>query len=293
MEPRVVLVTRPSPYEELVAAHGTHGQAAWYLAQKRQAIEPLVVAHEAVVRAVDAATRAIPGTWRSTRISRRELDRFLFEPDDIVVAVGQDGLVANVAKYLESQPVIGVNPGGFEGVLVRHPPAALAGLLPRVANREAAVEARTRVEAVADDGQRLRALNEIYCGHRTHQSTRYAIAFGKRSEHQSSSGVICATGTGSTGWARSIARSRGSKLALPGPTDPTLVFFVREAWPSKTTGTTVVEGLIPDGRALTLTSEMNASGVLFGDGIEQDAVEWPFARSICLARSEVPLSLVA
>jgi hypothetical protein len=293
VEPRVVLVTRPTAYDELISAHGTHGQAAWFLGRQHQAIAPLVAAHEAQERAVDVASRSIPTTWRSTRITRHDLDRFLFEPDDIVVAVGQDGLVANIAKYLETQPVIGVNPGGYEGVLVRHPASALAALFPRVAGHEASVEARTRVEAVADDGQRLRALNEIYCGHRTHQSSRYAVAFGQRTEHQSSSGVICATGTGSTGWAKSIARSSHSRLPMPSPTDTALVFFVREAWPSRTTGADLVEGLVTDDSALTLTSEMNVDGVLFGDGIEQDAVAWPFARSIRLGRAPTPLSLVA
>ena len=37
------------------------------------------------------------------------LARFLFEPGDVVIVVGQDGLVANVAKYLDGQPVIGIN----------------------------------------------------------------------------------------------------------------------------------------------------------------------------------------
>ncbi len=43
-------------------------------------------------------------------MSRPELNRFLFEPEDVVIAVGQDGLVANVAKYLSGQMVVGVNP---------------------------------------------------------------------------------------------------------------------------------------------------------------------------------------
>jgi hypothetical protein len=38
-----------------------------------------------------AATRA---RWRRIELDRADLDRFLFEPDDIVVALGQDGLVA-------------------------------------------------------------------------------------------------------------------------------------------------------------------------------------------------------
>ena len=50
-----------------------------------------------------------------------------------MIAVGQDGLVANVAKYLDGQTVIGVNPdpGRNPGVLVRHPPEATASLLQR------------------------------------------------------------------------------------------------------------------------------------------------------------------
>lgn len=291
MTPRVVLVTRPTAYDELVGAHGTHGQAAWFLGRQGQAIEPLVAAHEAHLRALDLAWRAVPSAWRRTRAFRKDLDRFLFEPGDLVVAVGQDGLVANVAKYLDEQPVIGVNPGGYDGLLVRHRPDALAELLPRVADRAVPLEERTRVEAICDDGQRLRALNEVYCGHRTHQSSRYTIAWGEKDEHQSSSGVICATGTGGTGWAMSIARSRRTKVHLPAPTAPDVVFFVREAWPSRTTDTTVVEGLLRDGDEVVLTSEMNGGGVLFGDGIEQDAVEWPFARVVRLRRAEVALRL--
>jgi hypothetical protein len=39
------------------------------------------------------------------------------------------------------------------------------------------------VQAELDDGQRLLALNEIFVGHRTHQSARYRLGFGRASEH--------------------------------------------------------------------------------------------------------------
>ena len=44
------------------------------------------------------------------------------------------------------------------------------------------------VRARLDDGQELLALNEIFVGHRTHQSARYTLALGGRAERQSSSG---------------------------------------------------------------------------------------------------------
>ena len=207
---------------------------------------------------------------------RADLDRFLFEPDDVVLALGQDGLVANVAKYLDGQPVIGLNPGLGEGVLVRNPPEAAADLIADLTRGAARIEERTMARAALDDGQEVLALNEIFVGHVTHQSARYTIALGDRRERQSSSGVIAATGTGATGWAASINRQLASPLALPAPGDPGLAFFVREAWPSSVTSTTLTAGRITAAERLTIVCELGEGGTVFGDGIEADrvAVDW-------------------
>jgi hypothetical protein len=99
-----------------------------------------------------------------------------------------------------------------------------------------------------------------------------------------------ATGTGSTGWALSISRAIGSPFALPKPTDPALAFFVREAWPSRTTRTSITSGRIEE--PLLVSSLMNAGGVLFGDGIEEDAVPFPYARLVTIGRAVQDLALV-
>lgn len=292
MEPRVVLVTRPTAVEGLVASHGTLRQAEWFLERQGQTLGPLVDAHRRQLAAVAAVSAVVPPTWRHTRITRKDLDRFLFESGDLVVAVGPDGLVANVAKYLDGQVVIGINPDPdtIDGVLARHPAAAAADLFLDASRGRARVERRTMVEAHTDDGQKLRALNEIFLGHRSHQSARYRITAGGREERQSSSGLIVATGTGATGWALSISRSIGAKLKLPEPTDPMLAFFVREPWPSRTTGATVRHGRIDT--PLAVVSEMNDGGVLFGDGIEEDAIPLPFARKVTVGRAAQDLVLV-
>jgi NAD kinase len=285
MEPRVVIVTRPTEYQGLLARHATHGQAAWYLEGQGQDIALHVERHTQQLAAIDRALRAIPSTWRHTRVARADLDRFLFEPEDIVVPLGQDGLVANVAKYLSGQPVIGVNPAPalYDGVLVRHPPEALADLLRSMDRHHP--QHRTMIEARTGDGQRLLALNEIFVGHRSHQSARYTIAWRDRHERHSSSGVIVASGTGATGWAKSVHRCHRSSLPLPSPEARALAFFVREPWPSVSTGAELNEGLLQDAQTLTIASEMNDGGTLFGDGIEEDAIalDWALRATIGVA----------
>ncbi len=289
LTPRVVIVHRRTEYDELLATHGTRGQAAFFLASRGRDIEELEERHRLTQRALEAATGAVPLDWRRGRVERTDVSRFIFAPEDVVVVVGQDGLVANVAKYLDRQPVIGIDPepGRNAGVLVTH----AASDLPELLHGTDDVTARTMVRASLDDGQQLLALNEVYVGHQSHQTARYELtAPGCAPESQASSGVIVATGTGATGWCRSVALERHSPLALPCPTDPRLVWFVREAWPSPATGTTLTEGELVDGdlRLTVATDRL----VAFGDGIEGDALSLSWGQTLRIGRAESALRLV-
>ncbi|MFF1439289.1 hypothetical protein [Streptomyces sp. NPDC058295] len=301
LAPRAVLVHRTTEYEELVARHGTHGQAAFFLSSRGRDIEEVAERHRRTRRAMAEVTAAIPLTWRQTRVERADLDRFLFAPEDVVVVVGQDGLVANVAKYLAGQPVVGIDtdPGRNPGVLVRHRPADARLLLPSVFAAGTGTDGLTMVEAVADDTQRLLALNEIYLGAAGHQTARYRLGLdddGGAAEAQASSGVLVGTGTGATGWIRSVWQERGGDGGatgprLPGPTEDRLVWFVREAWPSPATGTSLVAGELAAGGRLTLTVESERL-IAFGDGIESDAVELTWGQRVRVGRAETALRLV-
>ncbi|SBT93834.1 NAD kinase [Streptomyces sp. DI166] len=282
LAPRAVLVHRTTEYEELVAHHGTHGQAAYFLRSRGRDIEEVAERHQRTRRALAEVTAAIPLTWRQARVERADLDRFLFAPQDVVVVVGQDGLVANVAKYLTGQPVVGIDsdPGRNPGVLVRHRPSDAAKLLASAAS--VSVDELTMVEAVADDTQRLVALNEIYLGAAGHQTARYRLGLegdGGVVEAQASSGVLVGTGTGATGWLRSVWQNRGGRLRLPTPVENRLLWYVREAWPSPATGTTLVSGILTAETHLVLTAESERL-VAFGDGMESDALELTWGQSV-------------
>ena len=98
--PRCVLVERPTEFRELLARHGTREQARFFLGQRGLAIEDVEERHLKYEETRARVIGAIPPAWRTAVVERGDLDRFLFAADDIVVVVGQDGLVANVAKYL-------------------------------------------------------------------------------------------------------------------------------------------------------------------------------------------------
>ncbi|MFD6974005.1 hypothetical protein [Streptomyces sp. NPDC059979] len=296
LAPRAVLVHRRTEYEELLARHGTHGQAAFFLSSRGRSIDEVVRRHDRTRQALREVTAAVPLTWRSSRVERADLDRFLFAPEDVVVVVGQDGLVANTAKYLRGQPVVGIDtdPGRNPGVLVRHRCADAPALLRAATAAGGGAEELTMVEAVADDTQRLLALNEIYLGSPGHQTARYRLGSdGEKGpgEAQASSGVLVGTGTGATGWLRSLWLERGSSAGLPAPCDRRLLWFVREAWPSPTTGTTKVAGELGRGQGLQLTVESDRI-VVFGDGMESDALELTWGQSVRLAIAETSLRLV-
>ena len=147
-------------------------------------------------------------------------------------------------------------------------------------------------EVRIDDGRELFALNELFLGIRTHQSARYRIGFEGEEERQSSSGIIVTTGTGATGWARSVHRERNSGIELPDPEEQRMAFFVREAWPSVATGIRITEGNLLPGEILKVTSEMNSAGVIFGDGIEDDFLRFDWGTTAEVRLAERRLEMV-
>ncbi|MEV0154179.1 hypothetical protein AB0H57_10625 [Micromonospora sp. NPDC050686] len=297
LAPRVVVVSRRSELDELLARHGTRAAAAWYLRERGRDLAEAVDRHDALQAALTTVGAAVPADWRRGAVDRADLPRFLFGPEDVVVAVGPDGLVANVAKYLDRQPVIGVDPepGRNAGVLVRFTAGQLAGLLPAVAAGTAATRARTMVRAALDDGQELVGLNEVYVGHAAHQSARYQltvpVAGRARRERHSSSGVVVGSGTGATGWCASIARDRPGAPRPPAPEEAALCWYVREAWPSPVTGVSLTAGRLDQAGRLEIVAESDGL-VAFADGLEADRLCLAWGQRLTVDVSPRHLTLV-
>jgi NAD kinase len=294
LRPRVVLVTRETELSALLARHGTRGQVEFFLSSRGQSFDEVEDRDRLQNEAIAAAKQMIPADWSLAEVRRDDLNRFLFFPNDIVLALGQDGLVANLAKYLSGQPVIGVTPSADlgEGVLTPHSLRALPKLLVDAGAGQAQTQSRAMVQAQLVGGDSLLALNELFIGHRSHQSARYQLNFDGEVEYQSSSGLIVATGTGLTGWARSIMAATRIEHAFDAQ-DPKAAFFSREPWPSRQSGASLRSGVISQGHPLEIQSRINDGGVIFADGIEQDFLGFDWGAVVSVQVADARLELVA
>jgi NAD kinase len=288
-ENKIVLIVRRTRLDDLVARFNTEDQARFYVEHLGADFSDYQLEDRTYKHAVRETERILARHGRLQVVPRPFVSNFLFGPRDTVVALGQDGLVANVLKYLDGQRLLGVNPdpARWEGVLLPFRVPDLDALMPEVFGAKRPIRRVTMAEAKLNTGQVLLGVNDLFIGPRSHTSARYTIRTGDRSERHSSSGIIVSTGLGSTGWLRSIvAGATGIASALSGRPikidekkafawDADYLYFsVREPWPSKTSSAHITFGKVTPKTPLVLVSHMPEDGVIFSDGIESDFLEF-------------------
>jgi len=294
---KIVLVTRPTRLAELVIRFNTVSQAKFYVEHQGADFSDYLREDETYHRALTEAEAALSEVGLVQTVDRSFLPNFVFAPEDTVVTLGQDGLVANTLKYLDGQPVVGVNPDPerWDGRLLPFRVRDLAKLMPEVVLRKRSTRSVTMAKAELNNGQTLYGVNDLFIGPKTHTSARYFIRHGKAGETHSSSGVIVSTGMGATGWLKSLLTGAGAvaiAVGNRGKTDPKqsgcyekavagfswesefLYFTVREPFPTRTTGASLVFGRVTSETPLILESQMAENGVIFSDGIENDFLEF-------------------
>lgn len=287
-ENKIILVTRTTRMEELLARFNTIGQAKFYIEHLGADFSDYEMEHKNYRAAVKEAQTQLAALGRVQKLDRAFLPNFIFGDEETVVVLGQDGLVANTLKYLEGQPVIAVNPdpNRWDGVLLPFEVKDLSKVVIDVFARGRTVREIAMARAELNNGQALYGVNDLFIGQRSHVSARYQISVGSATEQHSSSGIIVSTGLGSTGWLKSIlAGAGGIGKAFGMPFKPVLpkdfswesnylFYTVREPFPSVSSDATLVFGKISDKSPMRLISKMPENGLIFSDGIESDFLEF-------------------
>jgi NAD kinase len=279
-----IVVVNKTRLESLIERFNTKAQAKFYIEHSGGDFKDYELEHDTFHESLDRITEFFAQELKVKLIERKFVPNFLFSEKDLVVVVGQDGLVANTAKYVNGLPILAINPdvNRFDGVLLPYTISDFEVGFNEVIKKRGVFKEITLAEARTNDGQKLLAFNDLFIGPASHTSAHYKITYNQVTEQQSSSGIIVATGAGSTGWLSSVMNmangvsqtfNKGGNsqvnFSLPWNTDK-LAFVVREPFRSKYSDVNLSAGLINNTDKLRIESQMPSNGIVFSDGIEAD-----------------------
>lgn len=276
-----IVITNKTRLEALIERFNTKAQARFYIERLGADFDDYVVEHETFQRSLTSLQTQLSKVIKNKNVKREYLPSFIFSEKNLIVVIGQDGLVANTAKYSRGCPIVAVNPdiSRYDGVLLPFDTSNFMIGVEAVLTGSFESQLMRFAEARINDGQRLLAFNDLFLGAASHVSARYKISFRTITEEQSSSGLIVSTKAGSTGWLSSVFNmaygvtgvfEEGLIPKQPMLGENELAFAVREPFQSIKTQIGITAGVLKDKDHLTIESLMPSGGIIFSDGIEQD-----------------------
>ena len=280
-----IIVKSKTRLELLIERFNTKSQAKFYIESLGGSFDDYVIEDKIFKASLELLQTQLTKLIKNKTIEREYLPSYIFSKNNLIVVIGQDGLVANTAKYSNGQPIIAVNPDKerYDGILL---PFDNSSVLYGVENA-LAEKAKSKIlrfaEAKLNDGQRLLGFNDLFIGPASHVSARYKISFDNKEEEHSSSGLIVSTQAGSTGWLSSIFNmaygvtklfEKNLSLKQPKLKENELLFSVREPFKSIRTDINISTGIIREKKKLVIESYMPTNGIIFSDGIEKDFIKF-------------------
>ena len=280
-----IIVKNKTRLESLIERFNTQAQAGFYIAKQGGQIEDYEEEHETFHNSLSSLQTQLSKVIKHKIVERAFMPSYIFSENNIIIIIGQDGLVANTAKYSKGIPMVAVNPDKqrYDGILLPFDTSNFLTAVENVIANNYRSKTMRFAEAKLNDGQRLLAFNDLFIGASTHISARYKISFNNKTEEQSSSGLIVSTRAGSTGWLSSVFNmaygvagmfEKNLQPKKPALDDNQLIFAVREPFQSIRTQIGITAGLINNQNPLTIESLMPANGVIFSDGIETDFLKF-------------------
>lgn len=102
MYKKLVIVTRKTRLQELVERFNTRSQAKFYIEHAGGDFTDYEREGDAYRSSLDMLSRSFDFEMPQQLVDRSLIPTFQFQKEAVVVTLGQDGLVANTAKYVGS-----------------------------------------------------------------------------------------------------------------------------------------------------------------------------------------------
>lgn len=280
-----IIVKNKTRLETLIEQFNTKAQAKFYIENLGGNFDEYEREDQIFKDALNSLQIQLSSIIKNKIVEREYVPSYIFSKKNIVIVIGQDGLVANTAKYSQNLPIIAVNPDQerYDGILLPFTTSNFIGGLENVLGNSYKSKTMRFAEAKLNDGQRILAFNDLFIGASSHISARYKISFNADTEEHSSSGLIVSTKAGSTGWLSSIFNmaygvtgmfEKNLKPKRPKLKETDLLFAVREPFKSIRTQTGIASGVINNQNKLVIESYMPSNGIIFSDGVEKDFIKF-------------------
>ena len=292
---KIVIVEKKSRWElDQEKYQLDHAALEDFYAQAGITADRVYQSHLAQVQARASIKQVFP---EAIIVGRDQIEQAVSDPPSLLIALGGDNHAQWVSHWIVDQtPFIGINsdPQNSVGALLQTSSANLPQLRSDLLAGNYEFLPYTRIKVSLNGVQLPLALSEVFIGDKYRMNiSRYYIEtneIGGESKESKDSGLLIATGSGSTGWFRSSVRAQ---YHFSPQFEPTVAGAAYQATESSMLSAALQTGVIKVGAELKITSRFNRSGVISIDSDEEMMIEFPRGSVAVVALDAKPLWIVA
>jgi NAD kinase len=210
-------------------------------------------------------------------VTRDQITPELAAKAELVIAIGGDNHLQYVSHFVRDGFFFGINsdPLKSEGALMQHAASDFPRLLSLFERGEFEVEEWTRLEAQVNGKPLPLSVCDLFFGEAERQyMSRYIVNLNGQHEEQKSSGLLVATGSGSSGWYDSAGRFLNAAGDRFPRTAPEARFLITEPYQGRLNGSALLTGVLRPGDVLEVRSLNDSRGLAVSDSLDS----LPFGR---------------
>lgn len=245
---RILIVAKQSKYEyERKKFELSHEEIIAKYSAERANLEAILQSHDGQLKTRLTLQELLPD---ARLIMMDQLKEQILDYD-MVISLGGDNSFIYVTHFIGNIPILGINsdPRRSTGALCAVTANSIERVAKSIQNEKFRIENWTRLQATIDGKLITPATSEYFFGEKLRKDmSRHILIYRGKEYEQKSSGIIIATGAGSTGWYDSANR-----FSWPGgdrfdKTEQKAAFIVTEPY-----------------RYVALPSDVHASYILAGE----------------------------
>jgi len=266
--PKILIVTKQSKYEyEIEKFKLTDEELKEKYKHEHANLNAILSSHEAQINSRTKIKELLPYAEMIPMNKLKETTSY-----SLIISFGGDNSFTYTSHYAGDTPIIGINsdPLRSVGALCMWSSKDLEETIETILKEEYEIENWTRLKTTINDEKITSATSEYYFGEKQRKDmSRNTIEYRGKEYEQKSSGIIIATGAGSTGWYNSANRFLFPEGNTFTKTEKKAVFINTEPYAYTRKIGELYAGEIREGEKLIIHSLNDEGGTVSCDSWEE------------------------